>query len=150
MKREIKGNLLIYCLFQISNICLSVLGFFTFVISVYLMILSKTLNFFNILFFAFGVFLIIIAYYGCKMRNAPIGNLIYTVILSSVFLLFSIVLIIFQFDKSTVINTIVTTYELTEDAKVDIVKFISKNVEIVNDLLLIICSIFVINKVYEI
>ncbi len=141
-EKEIRGNILIYCLFQISNICLAVLGFFTFGISIYLMVLSKTLNFMNILFFFFGVMLIILAYYGCKMRNAPVGNLIYSVILSIIFVLDSIATIWLFTDDKLVLN-IMKAYEVSDETRIDIQKFIAKNVKIVNDLLLIIVIVLV-------
>jgi len=141
-EKEIRGNILIYCLFQISNICLAVLGFFTFGISIYLMVLSKTLNFMSILFFFFGVMLIILAYYGCKMRNAPVGNLIYSVILSIIFVLDSIATIWLFTDDKLVLN-IMKAYEVSDETRIDIQKFIAKNVKIVNDLLLIIVIVLV-------
>jgi hypothetical protein len=142
-EKEIKGNILIYCLFQISNICLSVLGFFTFGISIYLMVLSKSLNFMSIIFFFFGVTLIILAYYGCKMRNAPIGNLIYSVILTVIFVLDMISTIVLLVDSNVVTN-IMSAYDVSDlKTRNDIQKFITINMKIVNDLLLIILSILV-------
>ena len=143
-EKEIRGNILIYCLFQISNICLAVLGFFTFGIAIYLMVLSKSLNFMNMIFFLFGVILIILAYYGCKMRNAPAGNLIYSVILSVIFVL-DLVATICLFVDTKVVANIMQAYDVSDETKNDIQKFIAKNVKIVNDLLLVIVLILVSN-----
>jgi hypothetical protein len=144
MKRgdDVSGNILIYCLFQISNICLSVLGFFTFGISIYLVVLSKSLNFINLIFFFLGAILIVLAYYGCKMRNNPIGNWIYSVILTVIFLL-DLVMTMMMFFYSGTVDTLMSSYEVSEETKEDIKKFISKNIRIVNDLLLIIVLILV-------
>jgi hypothetical protein len=141
-EKEIRGNILIYCLFQISNICLAVLGFFTFGISIYLMVLSKSLNFMNILFFFFGVMLIILAYYGCKMRNAPVGNLIYSVILSIIFVL-DLIATIWLFTDDKLVGNIMQAYEVSDETRNEIQKFITKNVKIVNDLLLVIVIVLV-------
>jgi hypothetical protein len=141
-EKEIRGNILIYCLFQISNICLAVLGFFTFGISIYLMVLSKSLNFMNILFFFFGVMLIILAYYGCKMRNAPVGNLIYSVILSIIFVL-DLIATIWLFTDDKLVGKIMQAYEVSDETRNEIQKFITKNVKIVNDLLLVIVIVLV-------
>ena len=53
--QDLRGNIFIYCFFQISNICLFVIGLFTICISIYLVALSKALNYFNSLFFIFGI-----------------------------------------------------------------------------------------------
>ncbi len=145
MKRgeDVSGNIFIYCLFQISNICLSVLGFFTFGISIYLVVLSKSLNFINLIFFSLGVILIVLAYYGCKMRNNPIGNWLYSVILSGIFLLDTLMTLM-MFFNSGMVDTIMSAYEVSEDTKGDIRRFINKNMIIVNDLLLIILLVLVI------
>ena len=139
---DVSGNIFIYCLFQISNICLSVLGFFTFGISIYLVVLSKSLNFINLIFFFLGVILIVLAYYGCKMRKNPIGNWIYSIILSIIFLLDTIMTCMMLFNTST-IDTVMAAYEVSDTTKEDIRRFINKNIRIVNDLLLIILLVLV-------
>jgi hypothetical protein len=150
MKRgdDVSGNIFIYCLFQISNICLSVLGFFTFGISIYLVVLSKSLNFINLIFFFLGAILIVLAYYGCKMRNNPIGNWIYSVILTVIFLL-DMVMTMMMFFYSGTVDTLMSSYEVSEETKEDIKKFISKNIRIVNDLLLIIVLILVSLLIFD-
>jgi hypothetical protein len=120
----------------------SPMGFFTFGISIYLMVLSKSLNFMNILFFFFGVMLIILAYYGCKMRNAPVGNLIYSVILSIIFVL-DLIATIWLFTDDKLVGKIMQAYEVSDETRNEIQKFITKNVKIVNDLLLVIVIVLV-------
>jgi hypothetical protein len=141
--KEIRGNLFIYCFFQISNICLAVLGFFTFSISIYLMVLTKGLNWFDFLFFVFGIVLIVLSYFGCKLRNAPIGNLIYTVALLIIFM-FDFMLTVASFvDRDKTIDYIMSNEFAEESTKDEVKKIIGRNLEIVNDLLLIILLIFV-------
>lgn len=134
-EKEIKGNVLIYCIFQISNICLAILGLFTFMISIYLMVLSKSLNFMNLIFFFFGLALCVLAYLGCKLRNMPFGNLIYSVTLSIIFIMDLITTLILFTDKN-IVDEIMKAYKLTPESENDIKKFVSKNILIINDLLL--------------
>ncbi len=141
--KNVKGNIVIYFFLQIANICLAVLGAFLFVISIYLMVLSKKLNYFNSLFFIFSVFFILLSYYGCQLRVAPVWNLVYSGVLSIIFFFYMIVTLILFLDGDDIINTILESYETSEDTKAEIRKIIAKNIQIVNDLLLIILLLLV-------
>ena len=143
-EREIKGNIFIFCLFQISNICLCVLGFFTFAISIYLMVLSKSIDWINIIFFLLGIILIILSYFGFKLRTAPIGNFFYSVILTAIFICDMILTIIVFAGGEEVIDTIMEKYDTSETTKSQIKKTIEKNVQVASDLLLIVLLILVI------
>lgn len=142
--KDVKGNVVIYFLLQIANICLAVLGFFLLGISVYLMLLSKKLNYFNSLFFIFSIFLILLCYYGCRLRVAPVWNLIYSTVLSVIFFFYMVLTIILMVDGDNIVNTILESYETSDETRNEIHKIIAKNIKIVNDLLLIILLLFVI------
>jgi len=141
--KNVKGNVIIYFFLQIANICLAVLGFFLLGISVYLMILSKKLNYFNSLFFIFSIFFILLSYYGCQLRVAPVWNLIYSTVLSVVFFFYMVLTVILFIDGESIVNTILESYETSDETRNEIHKLISKNIRIVNDLLLIILLLFV-------
>lgn len=141
--KNVKGNVIIYFFLQIANICLAVLGFFLLGISVYLMILSKKLNYFNSLFFIFSIFFILLSYYGCQLRVAPVWNLIYSTVLSVVFFFYMVLTVILFIDGEGIVNTILESYETSDETRNEIHKLISKNIRIVNDLLLIILLLFV-------
>ena len=145
MKREIeiKGNTFIYCFFQISNICLCVLGFFTFGIAIYFITLSRSLNYLNCLFLLFGLILVILSYFGCKLRKAPLGNFFYSVILTIIFLLDFIITIIMLADGNNIIATMMESYETSVTTREEVKKIISMNFIIIRDLLLIVLFIFV-------
>jgi uncharacterized membrane protein YjgN (DUF898 family) len=80
------------------------------------------------------------------MRNAPAGNLIYSVILSVIFVL-DLIATICLFVDTTVVANIMQAYDVSDETKNDIQKFIAKNVKIVNDLLLVIVLILVSGKI---
>jgi hypothetical protein len=141
--KNVKGNVIIFFFLQIANICLAVLGFFLLGISVYLMILSKKLNYFNLLFFIFSIFFILLSYYGCQLRVAPVWNLIYSTVLSVVFFFYMVLTVILFIDGESIVNTILESYETSDETRNEIHKLISKNIRIVNDLLLIIVLLFV-------
>lgn len=141
--KNVKGNVIIFFFLQIANICLAVLGFFLLGISVYLMILSKKLNYFNSLFFIFSIFFILLSYYGCQLRVAPVWNLIYSTVLSVVFFFYMVLTVILFIDGESIVNTILESYETSDETRNEIHKLISKNIRIVNDLLLIIVLLFV-------
>ena len=141
--KNVKGNVVIYFIFQVANICLAVLGFFLLGISIYLMVLSKKLNYFNSLFFVFAIFLILLSYYGCRLREAPFWNLIYSAVLSIIFLFYTVVTVILFIDGDNFVNTILESYETSDETNQEIHKIISKNIQIVDDLLLIILLLFV-------
>ena len=141
--KDVKGNVVIYFILQIANICLAVLGFFLLGISIYLMVISKKLNYFNSLFFIFGILLILLAYYGCRLREAPFWNLIYSGILSLIFFFYTVVTIILFIDGDNFVNTILESYETSDETNNQIHKIIAKNIQIVDDLLLIILLLFV-------
>jgi hypothetical protein len=141
--KEIKGNTCIYFLFQICNVALSVLGLFTIAISIYLIALSKCLNIFNSLFFIFGIILIILSYFGCKLRNSPNGNLIYSIILTFIFICDLIVTIILLFFREILTDWIIQNYDTEEQTLSNATKIVNRNIKTVNDLLLLIVMLFV-------
>lgn len=140
---DIKGNSFIYCFFQLSNICLFVLGLFTLGVAIYFMVLSKKLNFLNCVFFIFGLILCVLSYYGCKLRNAPTGNYIYSVILSVIFFLDMIFTLITLYDTQKIANIIMKEYNTDDETKAQVSKLVTMNMKIIGDLLLIILFIFV-------
>jgi hypothetical protein len=140
--KEIKGNTFIFFLFQVCNIALTVLGLFTTAIAIYLITLTKDLNAFNGLFLCFGLILIILSYFGCKLRNHPIGNYIYSLILTLIFICDTIVTIVLFAYREEVIGWVLSTYELKDH---EITKIAVRNVNTVNDLLLLILLLFVEN-----
>jgi hypothetical protein len=141
--KEVRGNILIYCFFQIANIALAVLGFFTFSISIYLIGFTKTLDTFNILFFVFGVVLIILSYYGCKLRNSPFGNFVYSIVLSVIFVFDLILTTALFVDRDKIVDWVMENYTEDKDSTEHLKKNLARNLEIVNNLLLIILLIFV-------
>jgi hypothetical protein len=140
--KEIKGNTFIFFLFQICNIALAVLGLFTTALAIYLMTLTKSLNAFNGLFLCFGIILIVLSYFGCKLRNSPLGNYIYSIILTFIFICDMIVTFVLFAYRDEVINWILATYELADN---NITQVVVRNVKTVNDLLLLILLLFVKN-----
>jgi hypothetical protein len=138
--KEIKGNTFIFFLFQICNIALLVLGLFTTAIAIYLITLTKGLNAFNGLFLFFGLILIVLSYFGCKLRLSPLGNYLYSLILTFIFLCDMVVTFVLFSYREEVINWILSTYELADH---EITKIVVRNVNTVNDLLLLILLLFV-------
>lgn len=142
-ERQVKGNLFIYCLFQICNIALAVLGFFTMAISIYLVTLTKSLNTFNFLFFVFGILLIILSYYGCKLRNSPFGNFVYSIVLTAIFLADFILTIFLFIDKEELIKWVMKRYNTDKESYDQVRSMVDKNIDIVHNLLLAILLLFV-------
>jgi hypothetical protein len=141
--KEIKGNTFIFFLFQVCNIALAVLGLFTTAISIYLITLTKNLNAFNGLFICFGVILIILSYFGCKLRNSPFGNYLYSIILTLIFICDMIVTLVLFSYRDEVISWILDSQKVSDENANDIRKLVTRNVATVNDLLLLILLLFV-------
>lgn len=141
--KGLRGNMLIYCLFQMSNICLAVLGFMTFVLSIYLMVITSQFGVLNLLFMIFGIILMILSYFGCKLKNAPYGNLIYSIILSAIFI-FDLAITITSFiDRDLTIDYVLKNSEVDENSRRQIKILLTRNLKIVNELLLVIVVILV-------
>ena len=145
---DIRGNAFIYFLFQICNIALSILGFFTICIAIYLMIVTKSFNAFSISFLIFGISLIILSYFGCKLKYSPFGNLVYIIVLSSIFILDLIVTILSFFYREDVIKWVLVNYNQNEMSIAEASRIVNKNISAVNDFLLIIVFLFVIINFY--
>lgn len=135
--------MIIYCLFQICNIALAVLGFFTVSIAVYLITLTKNLNTFNSLFFIFGVALMVLSYFGCKLRDSPTGNLIYSICLSAIFVFYLILTACLFAYRDTVIKWIMSNYDSSESSTQQVKSMMDRNVSIANDLFLLILVLLV-------
>jgi hypothetical protein len=141
--KEIKGNTFIFFLFQVCNIALAVLGLFTLAIAIYLITLTKSANAFTILFFVFGTTLIILSYFGCKLRMSPTGNYIYSIILTFMFVCDMISTLILFGYREEVIKWVLSTYNLSAEDASDVNKLVIRNVKTVNDLLMLILLLFV-------
>ena len=142
---EIRGNAFIYFLFQICNIALSVLGFLTLCIAIYLIIVTKNFNPFNIFFLCFGISLMILSYFGCKLKYSPLGNLMYILVLSGIFLMDFIVTIASFFNREKIIEWVMLNYNQDDASIKQAQKIVDKNISTVNDFLLMILFLFVKN-----
>lgn len=141
---QIRGNIFIYFLFQVCNIALAILGFATLCISVYLLIATKSFNAFSISFLIFGISLIILSYFGCKLKYSPFGNLVYMIILSIIFLLDLTVTILSFFYHDEIIKWVLENYNFDDNSIAEATRLANKNITTVNDFLLIIVFFFVI------
>jgi len=141
---DVRGNAFIYFIFQICNIAISILGFFTICIAVYLIAITKSLNAFSISFFCFGLGLIVLSYFGCNLKYSPFGNLVYIIALSAIFILDFLVTILSFFYREEVIKWVLIHYDQDEMSIAEATRVVNKNINAVNDFLLIIVFLFVI------
>ncbi len=140
---DVRGNAFIYFLFQICNIALSILGFGTLCIALYLLLVTKSLNAFSLCFLCFGIGLIILSYFGCNLKYSPFGNLVYIIVLSVIFISDLIVTILSFFYREEVIKWVLLNYEKDEMSIAEATRIVNKNIDTVNYFLLIILFFFV-------
>ena len=140
---DIEGNLTIYFLFLISNICLLVLGIITIFISIYLIAITSSLSFINVTLFLFGIFFIVIAIYGFKLRSSIEGNLVYSIILSVTFVLDLVLTILLIEFKNLVVSWVIDKIQDSTQSIDELKKIMNRNFTEVNNLLIVILLIFV-------
>jgi len=145
---EVRGNAFIYFLFQICNIALSIMGFGTLCISIYLLAITKSFNGFSMSFLSFGIGLMILSCFGCKLKYSPFGNLVYIIVLSAIFVFDLIATILSFFYREDVIKWVLLNYDQDEMSIAEATRIVNKNISTVNDFLLIIVFFFVINNKY--
>lgn len=143
---DVRGNPFIYFLFQICNIAIAILGFCTICIAVYLIAVTKSFNSFSISFLFFGFGLMILSYFGCNLKYSPFGNLVYTMVLSGIFLLDLIVTILSFFYREETIKWVLVHYDQDEMSIAEATRVVNKNISAVNDFLLILVFLFVISN----
>jgi len=149
-ENEVQGNILIYFMFQISNYSLSVLGFFTLCVTIYLTVLTKSLNWFNFYFFLFGFGLIALSVVGCYLKHSVYINFIYCIILTVLFGLDCLVTLIMFIDKELIMEWIIESEasmtsnpDTTKETLANVKIIIEANLKIANTIFLIILCIFV-------
>ena len=145
---DVRGNAFIYFLFQICNIAISVLGFCTICIAVYLIAVTKSFNVFSISFMCFGLSLMVLSYFGCNLKYSPFGSLVYIIALSGIFVLDLVVTILSFFYREDVIKWVLVHYDQDDMSIAEATRVVNKNISAVNDFLLIIVFLFV-RKIFK-
>jgi hypothetical protein len=144
-KLEIEGNVLIYFIFSVCNICLLVLGLTTIGISIYMMFLISWINTFDILLICLGILLFGNAIFGFKVRISIRWSLVYSLMVTSLFV-FDIFLTYSVVDNTeTILNWAIEDKEKNLSSTIDQVKHtVNRNINIMNDLLWLVSFLLVI------
>lgn len=105
MKKKVKaGNQCIYCIYLMLNFFLILIGLAILICAVYLFIITKNANAFNLSFLIIGLLLMLLGGCSFKLKKSPCGLWWYNFLLAVIFLLQLIISIILIVKKDSVLK----------------------------------------------
>ncbi len=105
MNKKIKaGNSCVFCVFTLLNFFLILIGLAILCCAVYLFVLTKNANAFNLSFLVLGCLLILLGICSFKLKKSPRGLCCYNFFLAIIFLFQLIISIILIIKKDSVIK----------------------------------------------